>query len=77
MTELLQDLLSGHLTLATVLIWTFCALLIAMLGGALMGIRIAGKDLGYELAGLVGAFFGPVGTVPGVLVGLGVLACLR
>ncbi|MBL8482494.1 MAG: hypothetical protein JNJ60_09870 [Rhodocyclaceae bacterium] len=77
MTELIQDFLAGRLTFATVLLWTFCTLLLAMAGGALMGMRIAGKDLGNQLAALIGAFFGPMGAVPGVLLGLSVLACLR
>ena len=53
------------------------ALLLSMAGGALAAIRLAGKDLGNELAALMGAMFGPTAAVPGVLVGLVVLALLR
>jgi hypothetical protein len=48
----------------------------ATLGGALAGILLAGKDLGNELAGAMGAMFGPTGAVPGVLLGLIILALL-
>ena len=40
------------------------------MGGALAGIQLAGKDLGTELAGAMGAMFGPTGAVPGILLGL-------
>lgn len=47
------------------------ALVLSMAGGAL-----AGKDLGNELAAMMGAMFGPTAAVPAVLVGLIVLALI-
>jgi hypothetical protein len=76
MTGLWHHLASGHLTAVTILIWTCCGFVVATLGGALAGILLAGKDLGNELAGAMGAMFGPTGAVPGVLLGLIILALL-
>jgi len=58
------------------LLWLVIAFVAAMAGGALAGLRLAGKDLGAELAALMGAMFGPTAAVPGVLVGLIVLSVL-
>lgn len=73
----MQPLLSGDLNIASVVLWTLIALVIAVGGGAIAGLRLAGKDLGNELAALMGALFGPTAAVPGVLLGLIVLALLR
>jgi hypothetical protein len=40
------------------------------------GVTLAGKDLGNELAALMGGMFGPVAATPGILLGLIVLAFL-
>lgn len=74
MTALWQELAGGQLTVVTIVIWTCCAFLAATVGGALAGIRLAGKDLGRDLAALMGAMFGPTGAVPGILLGLIILA---
>ena len=59
------------------LIWFFAiALVFGALGGAIGGILVGGKALGYELAALMGSFFGPIASVPGVLIGLLILAAL-
>jgi hypothetical protein len=76
MTAFWQALADGQLNAATIAIWTICAFALAMLGGALAGIWLAGKDLGAELAGMMGAMFGPTGAVPGILLGLIILALL-
>lgn len=57
-----------------VLMWVLMAFVLSMAGGALAGVRLAGKDLGNELAAMMGAMFGPTAAVPAVLVGLVVLA---
>jgi hypothetical protein len=76
MTGLWHQLASGQLTAVTIAIWTCCAFVVATLGGAVAGIVLAGKDLGNDLAGAMGAMFGPTGAVPGVLLGLIILAML-
>lgn len=50
---------------------------IAVVSGALAGIRIGGKDLGRELAAMMGAFYGPVAVLPAAVVGLIILALLQ
>ena len=45
-------------------------------GGALGGIAVGGKALGNELAAMMGGFYGPLAGVPGILIGLIVLALI-
>jgi hypothetical protein len=62
------------LSLATVAISLGLALLAALAGGGLGGVAIGGKDLGVQLAGAIGAFFGAVTGMLGV--GLGFVLLL-
>jgi hypothetical protein len=61
-------------------LWPLAILLIgtaaSIAGGALSGIFIGGKDLGPNLAALMGAFFGPLAGATGIALGLLVLALL-
>jgi hypothetical protein len=61
-------------------LWFLTLVLIAaaasMIGGALSGIAIAGRELGIHLAALMGAFFGPLAGTSGVAVGLVALALI-
>ena len=56
------------------LMWLAMAFVLSMAGGALAGMRLAGKDLGNELAAMMGAMFGPTAVLPAVVLGLIVLA---
>ncbi len=76
MQGLIQQLGSGALGIGSILAWTSIALVLAMAGGAIAAIPLAGKDLGIVLASLMGMLFGPVAAVPGILVGLLVLKWL-
>jgi hypothetical protein len=62
-------------------LWPLILLLIgtaaSVAGGALSGIVIAGKELGAELAGMMGAFFGPLAGATGIAAGLLVLALVE
>lgn len=49
-------------------------LLAAAAGGALVGIRLGGADLGKEMAALMGAMYGLSAAVPGLVFGLLILA---
>ena len=62
------------LTAVTIILWTLIAIIVSIAAGALAGMQLAGKDLGNSLAALMGAMYGPVAAVPGILVGLIVLA---
>jgi len=53
------------------------ALVLAIVGGALAGIRIGGEHLGRELAAMVGAFYGPAAVLPAAIVGLIILALVQ
>ncbi|CAE6784394.1 MULTISPECIES: hypothetical protein [Nitrospira] len=72
----MTGLAQGDLTLLSGAILMGLALLSGALGGAVGGILVGGKVLGNELAAMMGAFFGPVASIPGVFVGLLILALL-
>lgn len=74
MGEVMQQLGSGHLTATTILVWTVLSILLSIAAGAAAGMTLAGKDLGNSLAAAMGAMYGPVAAVPGILLGLIVLA---
>ena len=61
------------LGLAAIVLWTILAALLAIAGGAVASVKLAGKDLGNTLAAMMGAMFGPVAVVPGVVIGLIIL----
>ena len=48
----------------------------SVIGGALGGVAVGGKALGNELAALMGGFYGPLAGVPGIVIGLLVLALI-
>lgn len=72
----MEQLVSGQLGVLTILIWTAAALVLSVVGGALTGVKLAGQSLGNDLAALMGGMFGPTGVVPGVFVGLMILALI-
>lgn len=74
MQAIFQHLTNGQLGIATIIVWTLIATVLAMAGGAIAAVQLAGKDLGNPLAALMGVLFGPVAAVPGVLIGLIVLS---
>lgn len=76
MKNIFQQLSSGSLGAATIVVWALVAALLAMAGGALSAMRLAGKDLGNALASMMGALFGPVAAVPGILIALIILKFL-
>jgi hypothetical protein len=46
------------------------------IGGAGGGLLVGGKAIGNQLAAMLGSFYGPVGALPGLAVGLIALALL-
>ncbi len=70
----MQQLANGQLTAVTVTVWTLIAALLSIASGAVAGMTLAGKDLGNSLAAALGAMYGPVAAVPGILAALIVLA---
>lgn len=74
MQGLIAQLGSGQIGFGGTVLCLVVALVLSIVGGAIAGVRLAGKDLGNELAATMGAMFGPTAVVPAVLVGLFVLA---
>jgi hypothetical protein len=77
MTDFLSSLLSGDINLITSLVWLVIAAGLSIVGGAIGGILLAGKDLGYELAAMTGGLLGPAGVIPAVFIGLVLLNYLN
>lgn len=73
MQHFLSSLMAGEISWLTALFWLAVATAISIIGGAIGGILLAGKDLGYQLAAMIGGLFGPAGVIPAVLIGLAVL----
>ena len=46
------------------------ALIAGAAGGAVGGILVGGKDLGNDVAGMMGSLYGPVAAVPGVIIAM-------
>lgn len=71
---LLQDLISSffaqEINLATGAIWLAIAVVFSIVGGALGGMVLAGQDLGYRLAAMIGGLFGPAAVIPATILGL-------
>lgn len=53
------------------------ALLLALAGGAITGMKIGAEALGKELAAMMGAFYGPTAVLPAAVIGLAVLYFVR
>ena len=68
--DLISSFLNGDINLATGLIWLAIAIPFAVAGGAIGGILLAGKDLGYRLAAMIGGLFGPAAVIPATVLGL-------
>jgi hypothetical protein len=73
---LVQQLLQGNITSLTGAILCVAALALGALGGALGGILVGGKHIGYGLSAMMGTFFGPIAALPGVLAALLLLSWL-
>ncbi len=74
--NLIASLANGEINLVTGFIWLLVGTIVSMAGGAIGGIIIARKDLGYELSAILGGFFGPAGVIPSMLVGLVILSIM-
>ncbi|HLP87753.1 MAG TPA: hypothetical protein VK184_03975 [Nostocaceae cyanobacterium] len=65
--ELIDSLATGDLSISTEIIWLFITTIFAMIGGAIGGIILAGKELGYTFAATIGSLFAPAGVIPTVI----------
>ncbi len=71
--DFFTNLVAGEITLITGIFWLLFAAIVSMIAGAIGGILLAGKDIGYELAAILGSLFGPAGVLPVAAIGLVVL----
>lgn len=67
------SLANGDLNIATELVWLIIAAAFSMVGGAIGGMLLAGKDIGYHLSAMLGALFAPAGVIPAIILGLAAL----
>ncbi|WP_414543626.1 hypothetical protein [Nostoc sp. CCY0012] len=74
--EFLTSLIAGDLNIATEFAWIFIATALSMVGGAIGGMILGGKDIGYQFSATLGALFGPAGVIPAMILGFTVLNLL-
>ncbi len=67
------NLVDGEITCLTALCFLAIATIMAIFGGAIGGILLAGKDLAYSVATTIGGLLGMAGVVPTVAIALVVL----
>jgi hypothetical protein len=75
--DFLTSLANGDLNIVTGLVWIVIAIALSMVGGAIGGMLLAGKDIGYQFSAMLGALFAPAGVIPAILLGFAILNLLR
>ncbi|MEA5571953.1 hypothetical protein [Calothrix sp. UHCC 0171] len=70
MNNILTNLAIGDIDLITEFVLLLIAIPLSMLGGAIGGILLAGKDFGYNFSAMMGSLLAPAGVIPGVIIGL-------
>ncbi|RCJ29084.1 hypothetical protein A6770_01460 [Nostoc minutum NIES-26] len=73
MSAFLTNMAAGDLNIVTGLLWLVLATVVSMIGGAIGGMILAGKDIGYSFSAMLGALFAPAGAIPAILLGLVIL----
>jgi hypothetical protein len=68
--EFWSSFVAGDINLATGIVWLAIAVSFSIVGGAIGGMLLAGKDLGYQLSAMIGGLFGPAAVIPATIVGL-------
>ncbi|NMG06889.1 hypothetical protein [Brasilonema sp. UFV-L1] len=76
MTDLLTSLIVGDINLITGLILLVIATLLSVVGGAIGGMMLAGKEFGYQFSAMLGGLLAPAGVIPVVILGLVILKVL-
>ncbi|WP_353930580.1 hypothetical protein WJM97_20305 [Okeanomitos corallinicola TIOX110] len=62
--------LNTDINFATVLAWLVIAVILSMLGGAMGGMMLAGKEIGYKFSAIIGSLFAPAGVIPAIVLSL-------
>lgn len=68
--EFVTSLTAGEINLMTSLVWLLMATVLSMVGGAIGGMLLAGKDIGYEFSAMLGGLVAPAGVIPAMVLGL-------
>jgi hypothetical protein len=68
--------LNTELNLTTGFTWLIIAIILSMIGGAIGGMILAGKDIGYQFSASIGSLFAPAGMIPALILGLFILNLL-
>lgn len=76
MNYLITSLTTGEINLFTGLVLLLIATAFSILGGAIGGIILAGKDFGYSFSATIGGLFGPAAAIPAIILGLCMLTIL-
>lgn len=63
-----------QISLSTMWPYFLVAILAGLLGGSIGGVLIGAKHMGAQLAALMGAFFGPIAALPGIVIALIIIA---
>ncbi len=74
--DFVRSLAAGDLNIATEFVWLVTATVLSMIGGAIGGMLLAGKDIGYQFSAMLGALFAPAGVIPAIILGLVILNLL-
>ena len=74
--QFLSELLTGKLNLFTEITWIVIGTALSMVSGAIGGMVLASKDIGYEFSATLGALFAPAGVIPALILGFTVLNLL-
>ncbi|MEH2068318.1 MAG: hypothetical protein V7K47_09145 [Nostoc sp.] len=75
--DFFTSLAAGDLNIATEFVWLVTATVLSMVGGAIGGMLLAGKDIGYQFSAMLGALFAPAGVIPAIILGLVILNLLK
>ncbi|MEH2290266.1 hypothetical protein [Nostoc sp.] len=75
--DFFTSLANGDLNIVTGLVWIVIATALSMIGGAIGGMLLAGKDIGYRFSAMLGALFAPAGVIPAILLGFVIINLLR
>lgn len=69
----IHDFVNQNITLLTGPVWLLIAIGFSIIGGAIGGVLLAGKDLGPRLAAMIGGLYGPAAIIPAATLGLALI----
>lgn len=68
--DIFINLMMGEITLVTWLFWLMIAAVVSVVSGAIGGMLLAGRDIGYQLSAIMGSLLAPAGVIPAIAIGL-------